>query len=192
MKKIVLIFTLCLVLSLSITVFASAEEAGAVAGAPVTENTVTETPEAPAEEVPLSTFVSDFIGDNAAEILSAVSVVVSAVIVFLFKKGLLPTVSALFGKIGDKTEEVSSAATKAAETAKDISDKAQKAIDDMSEKFAAYEGKSEKKLELYGEIIAIQTQMIGSLMLNLRLSPDQRAAVESAMQEIAKKTAKEE
>lgn len=187
MKKIVLLFALCLVLSLSLTVFASAEEAGAVADVPATE-----TPEAPAEEVPLSTFVTDFIGENAAEILSAVSVVVSAVIIFLFKKGLLPTVSALFGKIGDKTEEVSSAATKAAETAKDISDKAQKAIDEMSEKFAAYEGKSEKKLELYGEIIAIQTQMIGSLMLNLRLSPDQRAAVESAMQEIVKKTTKEE
>lgn len=192
MKKIVLLFAICLVLSLSITVFASAEEAGAVAGAPVTETPGTETTEAPAEEVPLSTFVSDFIGENAAEILSAVSVVVSAVIVFLFKKGLLPTVSALFGKIGDKTEEVSSAATKAAETAKDISEKAQKAIDEMSEKFAEYEGKSDKKLELYGEIISIQTQMIGNLMLNLRLSPDQRAAVESAMQEIAKKTTKEE
>lgn len=179
MKKTVLILVFSIILCLSLCFASSAEEAPAT-------DTTTESETVSEENVPWSTFVADMLGDHAGEILSALAFAGSGILIFLFKKGLLPTISKSLVALGDRSSDAADAAKKALETAADVASKTAATVDDMNAKLEGFEADSSSKIESYKQILSLQTDMIGTLLLNLRLTPDQRGDVEKTMAEIKK------
>ncbi len=100
MKKILisLIIALTLLFSLGVSVYAE-EIDNAVAEAESTEA-------APTEEDTVSGQLSSLLSDNITEIFSVLTLVSSLFVAFLYKKGLLPSVSKSLGLINESTGAV--------------------------------------------------------------------------------------
>lgn len=183
MKKTIFALLIALLVCFSLCLSASAEEAPAVdPGTDITTETDTTTE----TDVPWSTFVSDMLGEYAGEILSALAFAGSGILIFLFKKGLLPTISKALVTLGDKSSDAADAAKKALDTAADVAKKTAETVDDMNVKMQAFEKDNANKIDSYKQVLTLQTDMIGTLLLNLRLTPDQRGAVEKTMEDIKK------
>ena len=185
MKKTIFALLIAILVCFSLCLSASAEEAPAVdpaedAATNAAENTET------VSDVPWSTFVSDMLGEYAGEILSALAFAGSGILIFLFKKGLLPTISKALVTLGDKSSDAADAAKKALDTAADVAKKTAETVDDMNVKMQAFEKDNANKIDSYKQVLTLQTDMIGTLLLNLRLTPDQRGAVEKTMEDIKK------
>lgn len=183
MKKNIFALLIAILVCFSLCLSASAEEEPTID--PETDIT-TETDATTETDVPWSTFVSDMLGEYAGEILSALAFAGSGILIFLFKKGLLPTISKALVTLGDKSSDAADAAKKALDTSADVAKKTAETVDDMNVKMQAFEKDNANKIDSYKQVLTLQTDMIGTLLLNLRLTPDQRGAVEKTMEDIKK------
>lgn len=173
-KTIALLFAIALLLSiLCVPAFAEtgAETAPSTESAPVSDET----------SEPFSTYISGLIGEYAAEILSALSAVGALIVGILFKKGLLPVVSNSLTKIGDGTAKVAEETSKALAAAEGVARETASSVKELEDKLKEIEAENSDKMAVFRETLCLQTEMLGTLMLNLRLSPDQRAEVEKIM-----------
>ena len=191
MKRFFCLIICAFSLLLPLCLVASAEEVETVPTEPEQVTTAPEVEQTAPEQteedaVPWSTFVSNALGEYAGEILSALAFAGSGVLIFLFKKGLLPTVSKMLASLGDKSKDAADAAKKALETASEVAKNTSATVEEMNAKLEEFEKNNGNKIDSYKAVIAMQTEMIGSLLLNLRLTPDQRGAVENTMADIKK------
>ena len=159
MKKVIIILAMIFVLAAML--------------APITFAQTTE----PQETVSWSAQISDWIAQYASEIMSGATVLGSLGVAFLFKKGLLPAVSAGLSKITGAT-------AKATEKLTTTLSGAQHTLDTITAQFSAlttdmqrHNAAQDLQLSTYRTIMQSQVDMISTLLLNLNISVDQRAVI---------------
>ena len=161
------------------------EAPGAETPAPAPE----EIPEdgAEADEMTTSELLAEWLSDYAAEILSAASVIVGGIVALLFKKGLLPFVSKALSAVADSSKKLSDQnAAGLAEYGIKVED-VRLNCEKMASKVDQLEAKLSASADKNAAVLKCTTEMIGTLLLNLKLTVDQRALVEDAMAEVKAK-----
>jgi len=166
MKKILRMILLAMIIA---TIMAFSSHASAIPE-PVTESETTVTQTA-------TDAIAEWIGTNSAEIMSGLTVVASLVIAYIFKRGLLPVVSASLSKINDKTATAASALTAVINQSASTLDAITKRFTALSDTVQVQQAESAKTSAIYNTIMQSQVDMIASLLLNLNISVDQRAAI---------------
>lgn len=142
-----------------------------------------EIPEDGAEDVELTTseIIAEWLENYAAEILSAASVILGGVIALLFKKGLLPFVSKALASIADKSKELTEKSEAGMAIAAAKVDEMRENCARMASDISKLETRIKESADQNAAILTASVEMIGTLLLNLKLTVDQRAAVENAM-----------
>lgn len=135
----------------------------------------------------VSEAVAVWLGDYAAEILSAAGLIISGIIAMLFKKGLLPYVASALKSVGEKTKEVAEKSKEGMEIAASKVNEMSESCLRMADELSAMEAKINAANDKNAAIMAACVEMIGTLLLNLKLTVDQRAIVENALTEIKAK-----
>ena len=146
-------------------------------------------PEDSAEGVEMTTseLLAEWLGDYAAEILSAASVIVGGLVAILFKKGLLPFVSKALSAVADSSKKLSDQnAAGLAEYGIKVED-VRLNCEKMASKVDQLEAQLSASTDKNAAVLKCTTEMIGTLLLNLKLTVDQRALVEDAMAEVKAK-----
>lgn len=213
MKKLACIFAAAFIsLSLLFCLPAQAEEIADPPASDSVEETPDSTPETPAElpesgditaddqttspspeaseeaEATFSELLAEWLSEYAAEILSAASVIVGGVIAVLFKKGFLPFVAKALSGIAESSKAL---ADKSEAGMLESSLKVEEMRENcakMADEIKALEQKLTASTDTNAEVLRCTTEMIGTLLLNLKLSVDQRAIVENAMAAVKAKT----
>lgn len=148
-----------------------------------------EIPEDGADDVEMTTseLLAEWLGDYAAEILSAASVIVGGIVALLFKKGLLPFVSKALSAVADSSKKLSDQnAAGLAEYGIKVED-VRLNCEKMASKVDQLEAQLSASADKNAAVLKCTTEMIGTLLLNLKLTVDQRALVEDAMAEVKAK-----
>ena len=142
---------------------------------------------AEADEMTTSELLAEWLGDYAAEILSAASVIVGGIVALLFKKGLLPFVSKALSAVADSSKKLSDQnAAGLAEYGIKVED-VRLNCEKMASKVDQLEAQLIASTDKNAAVLKCTTEMIGTLLLNLKLTVDQRALVEDAMAEVKAK-----
>lgn len=184
MKKIFIpLLCILFVLCLAFPAFAE-EEAPEAKSAPVA---VTETPaeaettEAPptATEKSESTVseISDAIKEWTPEILSAAALAFSAIITYLFKKGLLPGVAKALTKIDGSVEQYNEMAKKLVDTLTEELKLSKEETSALMEKFTVSETEMRRALDVSSKILLAQSESLFELLEHTNLPADVKAEI---------------
>ena len=139
------------------------------------------------ENLTVSELLAQWLEEYAAEILSAASVIVGGIVALLFKKGLLPFVSKALSAVADSSKKLSDQnAAGLAEYGIKVED-VRLNCEKMASKVDQLEAQLSASTDKNAAVLKCTTEMIGTLLLNLKLTVDQRAAVENAMAEVKAK-----
>lgn len=139
------------------------------------------------EDLTVSELLAQWLEEYAAEILSAASVIIGGIVALLFKKGLLPFVSKALNAVSEGTKKLSeqNAAGLAASGIK--VEEMRETCEKMASKVDQLEAQLSAATDKNAAVLKCTTEMIGTLLLNLKLTVDQRASVEDAMAEVKAK-----
>lgn len=139
------------------------------------------------EDLTVSELLAQWLEEYAAEILSAASVIVGGIVALLFKKGLLPFVSKALSAVADSSKKLSDQnAAGLAEYGIKVED-VRLNCEKMASKVDQLEAQLSASTDKNAAVLKCTTEMIGTLLLNLKLTVDQRALVEDAMAEVKAK-----
>ena len=182
-KSFIPLLCILFVLCMAFPAFAE-EEAPEATSAPVT---VTETPaesettEAPptATEKSESTVseLSDAIKEWTPEIMSAAALAFSAIITYLFKKGLLPGVAKALTKIDGSVEQYNEMAKKLVDTLTEELKLSKEETSALMEKFTVSETEMRRALDVSSKILLAQSESLFELLEHTNLPADVKAEI---------------
>lgn len=184
MKKVITFILVALML-VCIIVPAAAEEPEAT---PTTE-TATVTEPAPTTEAPpvtdtedepapaWTTAVGDWIAENAPQILSGGTIALSAVLLWLFKKGLLPAVVRSLTGIKGLMTDYAGKADGALSNIGKLSGELAERFNDLSAKLEAQVKQSAAAAEMANTVIRSQADMLYELMMRCNLPAGEKEKI---------------
>ena len=183
MKKTLFTILLLFILAFSLACPMFAEE---VAGTPVddvestdvsvdTPPTEENAPEG--EEKAATVLVTDWLAEHFGDVAAAVGAVGMAVLVWMFKKGLLPAVLASLAKVKENAEKSSGEFKEEAKAVVALVDAAEKRLNDGVAKLDDLIKKYEAQQEATAEAYELQTDLVNYIMLNLRIPNELKAEI---------------
>lgn len=170
MKKL-LIVAFAMVLVITLSCFPSfAEEATTEPSEEVGDAVTSPTEEMPAEEDKAATvLLTEWLSTHFGDVAAAVGAVGMAVVVWMFKKGLLPAVLKSLGHVKDSAEKYSGEFKEETKALVQLIECAEKRLAEsetkLEELIAAYQAQQDATAEAY----ELQTDLINHIMMNLRI-----------------------
>ncbi len=170
MKKL-LIFAFAMVLVITLFCFPSfAEEATAEPTEEVGDIVTPPSDETPAEEDKAATvLLTEWLSTHFGDVAAAVGAVGMAVVVWMFKKGLLPAVLKSLGHVKDSSEKYSGEFKEETKALVQLIECAEKRLAEseakLEELIESYQAQQDATAEAY----ELQTDLINHIMMNLRI-----------------------
>ena len=190
MKKTFFSILLVLVLVLSLTCPTFAEEATETPGdATGNTGTTVDTPPVP-ENVPESeneaatVLVTDWLAEHFGDVAAAVGAVVAAVLVWMFKKGLLPAVLKSLSHVKESAEKYSGEFKEETKAVVALLECAERRLQESDGKIEELLSRYQEQQNATAEAYELQTELINYIMMNLRIPNELKAEISNRTAEI--------
>lgn len=196
MKKFLIVFALLLALFVAIPAAASEPVSSLPAETTSLPEMVTTVPDtttsATQEEPPEGSEsaiseLSDILKDWIPEILSAVSLVLAAAVAYLFKKGLLPTVTKFLSSTADLLKKSHSKVSEEVSSIAEILSKQAKMLENLESRLVAREDKLYSEAELISEALTDMSDTLTDIFEHTNLPADTKAMVTAKHREHTEK-----
>ncbi|MBO7169614.1 MAG: hypothetical protein J6W28_00375 [Clostridia bacterium] len=129
------------------------------------------------EEKAATVLLTDWLADHFGDVAAAVGAVGMAVLVWMFKKGLLPAVLTSLVKVKENAEKSSGEFKEETKAVVALVDAAEKRLKDGVAKLDDLIKKYEAQQEATAEAYELQTDLVNYIMLNLRIPNELKAEI---------------
>ena len=190
MKKTLFTIFLLFVLVLSLACPAFAEEATETPGDTV-ENAGTSVDTPPAienaptgENEAATVLVTDWLAEHFGDIAAAVGAVVAAVLVWMFKKGLLPAVLKSLSHVKESAEKYSGEFKEGTKAVVELLECAERRLQDSEGKIDELLTRYQEQQNATAKAYELQTELINYIMMNLRIPNELKAEISNRTAEV--------